>query len=364
MKTFPIGVALVLAAIAAVLLPGLALAAQHREQPRLSLEATPEVRLGDQVTTAAQLTTVSGQPIPGAPIRFLTTGAWGEDIANTEFELGTAVTDASGVARLSFQARRSGANEVIARFDGDERREPARAAIAVTVAGSFQLYRIEPSVISVRAPRLAPVLLGTVLATVWGLYLLIARMILRIARSGELVPAAAGEPEFDLGRRRFLRTIVPMGMHAVIAPIGLGLVTVVSRSPYTHANVQEHQPAESKYRRTPYAHVEDEALMAELPPVLDREVSFFREVLPILLANAGPHAVPPKNSPPPRGVRLDSYEHIMEREGLVVPGEPEESELVEVLVNPAMRMPPSLPPLPDEVIRLIVSWIAQGARDN
>src|SRR3970282_1644118 len=45
----------------------------------------------------------------------------------------------------------------------------------------------------------------------------------------------------------------------------------------------------------------------------------------ILLANAGPHVVPPKSSPPPRGIRLDSYEGIMAKEGLVVPGKPDRS---------------------------------------
>lgn len=101
-----------------------------------------------------------------------------------------------------------------------------------------------------------------------------------------------------------------------------------------------------------------------LPEVLTREVSFSREVLPVLLANGGRHVVPPKNSPPPAGVRLDSYERIMRREGLVVPGKPDESELVDVLVNPAMRMPPSIPPLPREYVQVIVSWIAQGAKNT
>jgi len=48
----------------------------------------------------------------------------------------------------------------------------------------------------------------------------------------------------------------------------------------------------------------------------------------------------------------------------VVPGEPEESELVEHLLSVGMQMPPSVPPLPAEQIQLIVSWIAQGARNN
>ncbi len=101
-----------------------------------------------------------------------------------------------------------------------------------------------------------------------------------------------------------------------------------------------------------------------LHTALDREVSFAGEVLPIFRRRAGPHAHQPQHSPPPKGVRLDAYEHVVAREGLVVPGKPEESELVRVLVDDAMRMPPSLPPLPEDEIRVIVSWIAQGAKDN
>jgi hypothetical protein len=54
----------------------------------------------------------------------------------------------------------------------------------------------------------------------------------------------------------------------------------------------------------------------------------------------------------------------MSRDGIVVPGEPEESELIEHLLSPGMQMPPSVPPIPDETIQLIVTWIAQGAKDN
>lgn len=86
--------------------------------------------------------------------------------------------------------------------------------------------------------------------------------------------------------------------------------------------------------------------------------------MPIFLANAGPHVVMPEHSPPPGGVMLDTYGHVMAMEGVVVPGHPEESELVEHLLSPAMQMPPSVPPLPSEQIQAIVTWIAQGAKDN
>jgi len=352
--------------------PGAGAAAEGSAPPRMSAPAGPgdstrlavliagAARLGEPLRITATLTTAAGRPVPGAVIRFLMPGAWGE--IEGDVELGAVKTDSAGLARLAASARRSGMVEIRARFEGDGRLGPASAAAAVTVATGGQLYRPKMPAVSVRASGLAPWLLGAALAAVWSLYIVVARLVLAIARAADLpAPAAAGVT--DVGRRRFFRGLVPAGMHAAIAPVGLGLVGVIARSPYTHDNLEGHRPGRG-YRRTPYAHVGERAPMPPLPPVLEREVSFSREVLPVLLANAGPHVVPPKSSPPPRGIRLDGYDRIMAREGLVVPGKPERSELVRVLVDPAMRMPPSIPPLPGEQVQVIVSWVAQGAKNN
>jgi hypothetical protein len=63
-------------------------------------------------------------------------------------------------------------------------------------------------------------------------------------------------------------------------------------------------------------------------------------------------------TPAPYGVRLDSYAHIRDTPGLVAPGRPADSRLVTVLLDPAVQMPPSVPPLPDDEIRVIASWVA------
>jgi len=374
----------VLAALLAALLPGAASAGGRHEKPKagaaaegpaphgmsmpsgareptwLALAIAGDVRLGEPVRLRATLTTAAGRPVPGAAVRFLMPSAWGE--IDGDVDLGSVKTDAEGLARLAVPARRSGAVEFRARFEGGGRLGPSSAVATVTVAAGGQLYQPRMPVVSVRASGLAPWLLGAALATVWSLYLVVARLVLTIARASDL-PAPASTGVTDIGRRRFFQRLVPAGMHAAIAPVGLGLVGVIARSPYTHDNLEGHRPGRG-YRRTPYAHVGERAPMPPLPPALGREVSFAREVLPILLANAGPHVVPPKSSPPPRGIRLDSYEGIMAKEGLVVPGKPDRSELVRVLVDPAMRMPPSIPPLPADQVRVIVSWVAQGAKNN
>lgn len=69
---------------------------------------------------------------------------------------------------------------------------------------------------------------------------------------------------------------------------------------------------------------------------------------------------------PPEGLRLDTWEHALaaDERVAVVPGNPEMSEIwrrITGLSDP--RMPHDGPPwLPDDDIRLIRDWIAQGAR--
>lgn len=359
--TFVLVLTLALVMSSTALLPRPALADQHRQATRLTVEAADGAALGYTVSATATLTTTAGRPVAGATVTVLTPVVWGE--IKGEVELGAARTDAAGVARVSFQARRSGETGLIARFAGDEQLAPTSATRTVRVAGDAQLYTTGLPAVSTRVSRLAPWAIGMALVLVWSLYFVVARLVRQIALAADPVPAAEPALGAGAGRRRFLQTLVPTGMQVAVLGIGPGLVSVIVRSPYTHANLLEHTPG-NHYHRTPYAHVGTDEHMEELPPALDREVSFSHEVLPILLANGGPHVTPPRNSPPPHGIRLDSYEHIMATEGLVEPGKPEQSKLVDVLVNPAMRMPPSLPPLPEEEIQLIVSWIAQGAKSN
>ena len=166
------------------------------------------------------------------------------------------------------------------------------------------------------------------------------------------------------GRRRFLAEMaVPLGMLAAIAGLGSGLITLVARAPNTHAHL-EADPLKIGYRRTPLTLVGREMGMKEMPSVLERDVSFAGEIMPILRAKGGPHVYLPKNSPPPGGLRLDSYDHIMENEDVVMPGKPEESALVGVLLDRSMGMPPAGELLSDDEIQLVVSWIAQGAKNN
>lgn len=352
------------ALVFAVLIPAAASAqnpGNEAASTRVQLEAPQEASLGDTPVIRARLTTADGQPVKDALVTFFSPVALGE--TSGEMEIGTARTDATGSASLEYQMRRSGTVTIIARFDGSAGYAASTATASLSVVGEKQLYTPD---VGLSIPVLGSWLLVMVLAVVWGLYFLVAGRVLAIARSGAVAPvlAAADSDPSGQSRRQFLtRWMVPMGMHAAVASLGAGLATVILRAPDTHAHLRRFS-SRSKYRRTPFVLVGQEEAMRQMPPLLDREVSFSQEVLPLFRAKAGPHFFQPGNSPPPGGIRLDGYDRIMARSHLVVPGKPEESELVQVLLAEAMRMPPAGNPLSDAEIQIISSWIAQGARNT
>ena len=323
----------------------------------IEIEVPETAHLGDTITAVATLTDDDGEPVAGAIVIFETDAMWGEELQG-HMMIGSAETDRAGMASLTYRLRSSGDVEVAAEFAGDLLHQPASGETTLQVTGDQQLY--SPSV-GLRIPWLNLWALAFVIVLVWSLYLVAGGRVLAIARFGrqETATTTAGLTS----RRRFLQRILPFGIEAGVAALGAGLVAVVARTPHTHGNLF-NPPSTAAYRRSPVARVGQAMEMREMPMPLDREVSFSKEVLPIFLASGGPHVVMPEHSPPPGGMRLDSYEHVLEKEGVVVPGDPEASEMMEHLLSVGMQMPPSIPPLPDEQIQLIVSWIAQGAKDN
>ena len=332
----------------------------------IEIEVPASAELGDTVTASATLTDADGMSIVGATVIFETDAAWGELAGH--MEIGRAQTDEAGVASISYEVRASGEIEVAAEFEGDLDHLPAVEETTFDVSGDAQLY--EPSV-GLRIPWLNLWVLASVIMLVWGVYLAVGMRVLRIVRLGRLgVPVSvAGQEAAVAGigpsstRRQFLQGLLPVGIQMSIAAFGAGLVALVVRSPHTHGNLLA-PPSTAAYQRSPVARVGQMTEMREMPMPLERDVSFSKEILPIFLANGGPHVVMPEHSPPPGGLLLDSYEHLMEKEGVIVPGDPEESEMIEHLLSVGMQMPPSISPLPDAQIQLIVTWIAQGARNN
>lgn len=337
----------------------------HLKPAHLELRVPQKVRLGTTVTITALLTDAHGMPIEGGTVAFERPAFWGDGISG-HMLIGESVTDKDGVASITDQIRTSGDVDVEATFMGDGVHEEAMAERSISVVGDVPLYN--PTA-GIEVPWLNLWVLAGVIALVWGLYLVVGARLVAIARSPSTANADVLQPtaparESVSTRRQFLGRVLPFGAEAGIGMLGATLVGIVVRSPHTHGNLMSVPATEATYRRTPVAFVGTHADMREMPMPLEREVSFSAEVLPIFLANGGPHVVQPKNSPPPGGFRLDSYESVMAKDGVVVPGKPDQSEMVEHLLSPSMQMPPSLPSLPMEDIQLIVTWIAQGAKDN
>lgn len=116
---------------------------------------------------------------------------------------------------------------------------------------------------------------------------------------------------------------------------------------------------------------EGAAVMAPLParvrPAPGADV-LWPDVEPIFLKTCVKcHSDNSKVGGPPEGLRLDTLAHVLAEDErvAVVPGNPEMSEIwrrITGLASP--RMPFDGPPwVPEEDIRLIRDWIAQGARD-
>lgn len=94
-------------------------------------------------------------------------------------------------------------------------------------------------------------------------------------------------------------------------------------------------------------------------------VYFKRDILPLLLSScayAGCHDAATAMD----GVKLDNYENVMATAD-VKPGNPNSSDLYEVLVedDEDKRMPrPPFPRLSNEQIAMVRKWIQQGAKNN
>ncbi len=98
-------------------------------------------------------------------------------------------------------------------------------------------------------------------------------------------------------------------------------------------------------------------------------IYFQNDVLPILISNCAiSGCLDPETAK--NGIILSTYEYVMSSssdEDLVVPGNAEESEMIEKITEEDLedRMPPPpYPPLSSEEINTLITWIEQGALNN
>lgn len=156
--------------------------------------------------------------------------------------------------------------------------------------------------------------------------------------------------------------LVPFAIVGLMAFVAITLIVgVILTGPDTHANLWNE--ARAGYERTDVIYVSPTTGSIPVSSPGTGEVSFSREVLPVLQAKcASCHGL----GIAIKGISVTSYEDLIDAEAhepLVVPGELDESPLLIPLRSTESPMPPT-GPLPEEQIQTIEDWIREGAKNN
>jgi len=158
----------------------------HRQPVTLTVAGPADVPLGNLVRVVAVLRDGAGAPIVGAQIVFTSPAAFAGAVG--EMIIGKVVTDAQGVATLDYQLRITGPNQFIARFYGDEVRQPAEAGTVIQATGKTQIIQ---RTAGLQVPLLGPWTLILVLGAVWVVYFLALLLVAGIPERPEAQPGAA-----------------------------------------------------------------------------------------------------------------------------------------------------------------------------
>lgn len=174
-------VRVVVSALIAVAFAWLALAGQGEAQSRTrtTLKITPpsEGAIGEQMTITAVLSDQAGSPVSGARVRFLREVSFLN--STSEVEVGTAVTDALGIATIQYAPSSEGETLLLADFAGDARYSPSSSSASVFVATGPPLYFEEQGI---KVPGINVSFLVAILFGVWATYFTVMAHILLIAR--------------------------------------------------------------------------------------------------------------------------------------------------------------------------------------
>lgn len=148
---------------------------------KVEIVAPTEAVVGHPVDVQARLHRASdGSALAGAPVT-LSTKASFDDVTG-DVELAKAMTDANGLAVLSYEPRSAGDHELRVEYLAPGASAPEVATASISVAGSTQqLYR---STAGVQIPGLNVWLLMAVLAGVWAILLSVALRVIAIAHAG------------------------------------------------------------------------------------------------------------------------------------------------------------------------------------
>lgn len=174
--------------LAALLLLAVAQPAWAANPVNLTIQAPTQMNLGDQSVVTAVLKDSKGAPIPGATILFWRPGDFLS--VSGAVELGSAKTNAQGIATFNYQARNQSIVTLNVSFSGNDQHDPANTSQDIKVLGSTQLYQ---STAGVHLPGVTVWLLVGALTVAWSIYMGMMVLVTLIAPAGEPAPGELGE---------------------------------------------------------------------------------------------------------------------------------------------------------------------------
>lgn len=172
--------ALALAGILLNLMGSAAAWAQDQIPTKVTLRAIADspVLLGNTVKLEASLQDIAGTAIGGATLRFHRFAYFlgGEG----QMEIGEATTDSNGAALFEYLPREQGDIQVTAVYEGNSQYASSQSSTTFAIEGYAHFYK---AAAGIRVLFLGKWLLVAVLGGIWGTYLLVVTLVLRIALS-------------------------------------------------------------------------------------------------------------------------------------------------------------------------------------
>lgn len=177
MKSSAVKAVAILVALGVAALTMAGTASASHVQVALSMPVEPAIGLPTDVQASFQ---ADSEPIAGMIVAFHEEVTFGG--VTSDVELGEAVTDANGVALLTYEPRVAGDHEIHVRYTyGDAEEEDAAASLHVPAAGE----QLVQSTSGVKIPGLNVWALMALVAAVWAILLSVAWRVIAIAHADD-----------------------------------------------------------------------------------------------------------------------------------------------------------------------------------
>jgi hypothetical protein len=162
-------------------------------------EPTPATVGQASALNATVVSADTGQPVAGVPVTFYAHASFGK--TSGFMEIGRAVTDASGIAAISYVPRESGEHEIRVDYTGTGSAASEQTTGTVAVGGSDEQMYVQTA--GIHVPGLNAGLIMLVLSIIWAILFGVGLTVVRIAgaRSSESGVPVAREAAVSMGRQ-------------------------------------------------------------------------------------------------------------------------------------------------------------------